>query len=320
MHLENLLIKFDCLMAFWNRLKEILGLSGENSEKKEPVSQADLRGSGKDSAKESDSAVVEREMELVQKVLLQMENEEVKPFLRIEITDAPVSFLGSKVGGTPYLPSDASVPCDSEGNPLRLLAQIDCRDLVALPDFPHTGLLQFWIGQDDSNGLFDDEGHRVIWHETIDEQVTEESVLAKLAAFPPAEEDYFPVIEEFSISFKENREPRSFGDVRFNQIFTSKYNAISENPIEHIYDLSDDAYELIDESVKGGGHKIGGYPAFAQEDPREEEDERTVLLLQLDSEEPYIMWGDCGLCGFFCSPEDLRRCDFSNVLYNWDCY
>ncbi len=307
-------------MAFWNRLKEILGLSGENSEKKEPVSQADLRGSGKDSAKESDSAVVGREMELVRKVLLQMENEEVKPFLRIEITDAPVSFLGSKVGGTPYLPSDASVPCDSEGNPLRLLAQIDCRELAALPDFPHTGLLQFWIGQDDSNGLFDDEGHRVIWHETIDEQVTEESVLAKLAAFPPAEEDYFPVTEAFSISFKEDREPISVGDVRFDPIFASKYNVLSGSAIDCIYDLSDEAFDLINDSANGGaGHKIGGYPIFTQEDPREESDERRVLLLQLDSEQPHIMWGDCGVCGFFCSLEDLRRRDFSDVLYNWDC-
>jgi len=154
-------------MAFWNRLKEILGLSGENSGKKGAVSPADLerfvQAVRSCSTTESvDSAVVEREKELVWQVLCQMEREDVKPLLRISFSDAPVSFLGSKVGGTPYLPSDASVPCDSTGRPLRLLAQIDCRDLVALPDFPHTGLLQFWIGQDDSSGLFVDEGHRVI--------------------------------------------------------------------------------------------------------------------------------------------------------------
>ena len=32
------------------------------------------------------------------------------------------------------------------------------------------------------------------------------------------------------------------------------------------------------------------------------------------------MWGDCGVGNFFINAEDLKRLDFSNVLYNWDCY
>ncbi|MFR6587725.1 MAG: DUF1963 domain-containing protein [Ruminococcus sp.] len=33
-----------------------------------------------------------------------------------------------------------------------------------------------------------------------------------------------------------------------------------------------------------------------------------------------IMWGDSGICNFFIHSEALRNCDFSEVLYNWDCY
>lgn len=31
-------------------------------------------------------------------------------------------------------------------------------------------------------------------------------------------------------------------------------------------------------------------------------------------------WGDSGVCGFFCTPAELKERNFSNVLYNWDCY
>ena len=69
---------------------------------------------------------------------------------------------------------------------------------------------------------------------------------------------------------------------------------------------------------------MGGYPAFAQEDPRSEEDgaEYDTLLLQIDSEirgRQRIMWADSGVCHFFISRDNLRRLDFSDVLYHWDC-
>ncbi|MCA0296331.1 MAG: DUF1963 domain-containing protein [Actinobacteria bacterium] len=48
-----------------------------------------------------------------------------------------------------------------------------------------------------------------------------------------------------------------------------------------------------------------------------------TALLQLDSslDDPSgeIMWGDMGVACFLIEPERLSRCDFSNVLYTWDC-
>ena len=32
-----------------------------------------------------------------------------------------------------------------------------------------------------------------------------------------------------------------------------------------------------------------------------------------------IIWGDCGVANFFINQKDLENCDFSKVLYNWDC-
>jgi uncharacterized protein YwqG len=69
------------------------------------------------------------------------------------------------------------------------------------------------------------------------------------------------------------------------------------------------------------GHAVGGYPFFTQEDPRNNGfRDHTVLLLQIDSDaDANIMWGDAGVANFFIMPKALEQCDFSNVLYNWDC-
>ena len=63
-------------------------------------------------------------------------------------------------------------------------------------------------------------------------------------------------------------------------------------------------------------HKIGGLPFFTQSDVRREGD---VLLFQMDSEGE-IGWGDMGIANFFISLSDLKAHDFTNVIYNWDCY
>ena len=77
-----------------------------------------------------------------------------------------------------------------------------------------------------------------------------------------------------------------------------------------------------------GGHWLLGWPSFTQEDPREPGgplEEFGTLLLQIDSvyneeEREYdVLWGDCGVANFFIRREDLENCDFSRVLYNWDC-
>ena len=63
-----------------------------------------------------------------------------------------------------------------------------------------------------------------------------------------------------------------------------------------------------------------GYPSFTQCDPRcgEYQGEYETLLLQIDSQDD-IMWGDSGIANFFINEKDLRKLDFSNVMYTWDC-
>lgn len=264
------------------------------------------------------------DMKTAEMVLDMMKKETMKPVLRITLTGAATLITGSKVGGLPYLPADADIPLDSKGMPLRMLAQIDCRELSALPDFPHNGLLQFWIGQDDSSGLFTDGGNRVIWFDTVNENITEEDVRSRLEALPQPDDEYFPVKGEYGINLTVDNEPIPLVDAHFPPMFIAKFNKVTTGePIESMDDLGDQINEMIWNSIVSAGHKISGYPFFTQWDPREENDDRTVLLLQLDSEylggNEKIMWGDAGVCGFFCTPDELKKRNFSNVLYNWDC-
>ena len=78
--------------------------------------------------------------------------------------------------------------------------------------------------------------------------------------------------------------------------------------------------ELLGELLpEGAEHRIGGYPYFTQQDPREEDLPFTELLLQMDSDGDHIMWGTMGVANFFINKKDLQYCNFEEVLYNWDC-
>ena len=88
--------------------------------------------------------------------------------------------------------------------------------------------------------------------------------------------------------------------------------------------FGEDQYALLEEEYfySENSHLLG-HPYFTQADIRERGWRYDTLLFQLDSEtvdeEDIVMWGDMGVGNFFINGEDLKRLDFSNVLYNWDC-
>ncbi|WP_294404097.1 YwqG family protein [uncultured Ruminococcus sp.] len=247
------------------------------------------------------------------------------PCMKLELTDTKPGLFDSKVGGVGYVPHDAKIPEDSEGVQLRLLAQIDCAE-ITLEDFPHQGLLQFWILNDDVSGLnFDDntlqDTFRVLYFKEPDRTVTEKEVREKMQDMSSDEEDYFPVRGCYGLAFSAGMDTISSSDYRFEncikKLVRQDYPEKAESLLENIDDFIDE-----DGEDWGGGHKIGGYPGFTQWDPRSSEDTHDVLLFQLDSDmgaDWKILWGDCGIGNFFINREKLKNCDFSDVLYTWDC-
>ncbi|WP_455543073.1 DUF1963 domain-containing protein, partial [Intestinibacter sp.] len=189
---------------------------------------------------------------------------------------------------------------------------------------------------DDVNGIdfenpTNQDTFRVIYYEVIDSSVNEEDISKLYNPYYENDEEWGPFDGEFKIEFEITEEGISFGDYRYDDIFVEKYNNKFPNePIDGFFDVEeydDDFFdEIINEYDSGSGIKIGGYPDFTQEDPREYEyEDHNILLLQIDSiddedEDIHIMWGDSGVCNLFISEEDLQNRDFSNILYNWDCY
>lgn len=258
----------------------------------------------------------------------QLKAETKVPCIRMELNDDKPSVFESKVGGLGYIPHSGKFPVDSKGNQLRLLAQIDCSQ-VSVDEFPKTGLLQFWILNNDLCGAdFDNntkqDTFRIIYYKDVDTSVTKDEIKAKFQENEFDNNEMFPVNGEYGLKFHIDENSLSVSDYQFETKFAEKYNQLNpNNKIESYYDITADINE-IDGDTDSFGHKIGGYPAFTQEDPREEDSSYNFLLLQLDSEfgdgKDKILWGDAGICNFFINSEKLKNLDFSDVIYNWDCY
>lgn len=269
----------------------------------------------------------------VGKIINEIKSETTVSMYRFKLSDEKTSIFDSKAGGLGYVPHDCKIPSDSNGNQLRLLAQIDCSE-IDLEDFPEKGLLQFWILVDDVYGLnFDDntlqDTFKVIYYPEIDKTVTSEDVQAKSTPFD--DEFGFPVFGEYKLVFEKNTDYISVECCseyyHVNELFCQKYNReFPGNPINNMFDIPiefDEVPEHENSYDDTMGHKIGGFPGFTQYDPRSEDDNHDFLLFQLDSDYSEnidkVMWGDSGICNFFINRDKLKKCDFSDVIYNWDC-
>lgn len=287
------------------------------------------------------------DIELVKEIVLEIKRENKQPVLRFTLELGETGLLESKVGGIPYLPSNVEWPLDSYGTPLVLLAQINCTDLVELPDFPHTGLLQIFTGDDELFGMETEDytrmdSFRIFYYQSVDTTVTMEAVLAKAPDFSEVnspiigEDGYFYSKQSCRICFTDVTNQEILGDdFRFETLFVQKWNqCYPEMPIEDLRDLRrqlpEDFYfdDILDEEFENVYcHQLGGYPFFAQYDFRKgfkgQYKDLDVLLFQLAEdavgEEMQIYWGDAGIGNFFINREDLLKLDFSRVAYQWDC-
>ena len=279
----------------------------------------------------------------IKKVVLDILEKNKKPMIKISLLDDKPNLFQSKFGGVPYLPKDVEAPKNKENEQLTLLAQINIEELPKSNIYPmEKGILQFWILNDDVLGLDYDthlgDGFKVVYYKEIDKSVTEEEILEKYKPYKD-EDSYFPIENEFSLSFKLTDGYCTASDDRFSKLFVKEIEKFEKEKGEEYkeifekyrknnlgYNICYDFYEIFEEDKNlndklfGAGHKIGGYPDYTQNDIRNEEYE--ILLLQIDSEETEkneIIWGDCGIANFFIREKDLKELNFDEVIYNWDC-
>lgn len=247
----------------------------------------------------------------------------LKPFIQLTVKPEKTELWESKFGGNPYIPIGFDYPKNSTGNILCLLAQINFEEMPITDGFPEKGILQFFINfsedSPDTIGMnFEDqvrqENFRVIYHE----EVTKDSSKLLTDFSFISDEDLYesPVSGEYKVYPSISFEPVSATSYEFWELL-----GVNEDELE------DDELDELYEAFEATGHKIGGYPYFTQSDPRdglEDYSNFDTLLFQLDSDSEEdtgieIMWGDSGVGNFFINSNDLKKLDFSKVLYNWDC-
>lgn len=230
-----------------------------------------------------------------------------------------------KIGGAYFVPEDQEMPIDKiSGNPLFLLAQINFSKIKPIEKFPTAGLLQIFIsGDDDIYGCdFDQPTAQTRWMIRYLEEIPEKFLEDRIF-LPQANDETilpFPNGAEYALVEHHAKQTISINDYRFDDCFTATCKNFLKDGQDTVWDLDEDlCYSLMDE-LKTYACQINGYPCFTQYDPREQMSGEIpkILLFQLDTVED-IMWGDSGVANFFITEDDLRRKDFSKVLYNWDC-
>ena len=269
-----------------------------------------------------------------------------KPMIRfIPVEAESTDIFDSKLGGVPYLPKNFPYPVGKEGAykdiPLKLLVQLNFEKLPHIDPFPEKGILQIFCtcANDDEDELFgadygmnyddmtDQNGFRVIYHENI---ITDRSKLIDESDLPEFEFNgcNFPFDGEFLL---ETQEPEEYAatiqDGSFRKLLMKYCSEAAGTELNQISELEQAGFGNMDFLRYNDGQYccIGGYPCFTQTDPRYFDDNLKkfdTLLFQLDSESEengLIMWGDMGVANFFIPEENLKKCDFSQVLYNWDC-
>lgn len=250
------------------------------------------------------------------------------------------SIFDSKFGGLPYWDMEKEYPKGSNGKNLMLLAQINFGQMFQEVEkdglLPDTGMLQFFIALDDVYGMdFNGQGEqkdfRVVYHASVNCQLDRAQVesLGVPVSTDVEMEEFTPIWAEIALKITKQEVSMGEADYRFSKIFREamqeKYGKQYEG--EPLYQILDDeTYDKLIGECSEGGHWLLGYPYFTQTDPREYEEQYRyydTMLFQMDSDYgedgDYIMWGDSGVANFFINQEDLKKRDFSKILYNWDC-
>jgi uncharacterized protein YwqG len=211
-----------------------------------------------------------------------------KPSVAIDVadqrTDLPHS--GSFLGGHPALPDRFDWPRDSEGGPMKFLAQFSCSELALakLSGLPEEGLISVFI-----DALEDEPAEAHVYHFSLKKDLLRRpppDTLAEAVTFRPT----FHTIPSL---------PRP-GSVEYDALNLSS-------------DAQDAYYQLlveIEESLEPCQLRCGGHPPFSDEDGCYPEDggaqEWNFFLAVRDVDELEVVWPEMG-CAMLWIPKDSRR-------------
>lgn len=316
-----------CLQVMENKVNGIKLDSDVDNTRNKGENEAQEKAERKKALKEMNQDQLKT---IVTTIYNEMKKEYIKPRIRIETLNEETNIYDSKFGGVPYLPKDFiyqyKIMKDQSKQPLKLLAQLNFEQMPHLEGFPKKGILQFYMACDGTYGLDNDEENdaqnsvRVVYHEHI---VKNKKDLQEPPCINIQDDEDFPMSEgSLKLQFYLEEDVIALDDYIFEEIFVDKFNNSSPNKIKTIFELPSEAFDLLCEDAKRL-HKVGGYAQFS----KEKYEDYSIVLLQMDSEyleeddqdRPWIAFADDGMCNFLIRPSDLKKLDFSHVIYTWQC-
>lgn len=290
-----------------------------------------------------------------QRIVEGIQEQSKRPVCHLQFSEDSFDIRDSHLGGTPYLPHDQEYPVGDDGQTLWLCAQINFAQMPSMEDFPQEGILQIFLSDfeyDGGFGLYSEEDGtvqgqwKVCYYPSVDETVTEEECREKMPESWDDDEELWrtPSRPLKMIFLPAEQEKINDTDFRFASLFAAALteSCPGENPKDYMpYKLKDETagereilYD-VRKQIEIGGCKIGGYPCYTQDDPREYAEESgkpleewDTLLFQLDDDTFSFPAGDIdgmdinlggGTLNFLIRSEDLKRRDFSQVLAQWAC-
>ena len=316
---------------------------------------------------------------LCQEIVDQIQADSRRPVCRLKLSRGDFAVTDSHLGGVPYVPHGGQVPTSDDGDQLWLCAQFNFAQMPPLEGFPAEGILQLFLPDWDLDGGFGLLGEdctvqdewKIAWYPAVDRSVTMEECAAKMAV-PWGEASKakmprsahridlqdiekgntrlwrcpdVPLKMEFLPAETEGVNDEDF---RFDTLFAAALAARlpGADPKQFMpYALDDDtpeereALNRIREQSERGGCKIGGYPRYYQDDPRQYSEEAgkpleewDTLLFQLDDDPYTYPAGEIGkdlgemdiplnggTLNLLIRAGDLKNRDFSRVLAQWAC-
>ena len=241
--------------------------------------------------------------------------------------------MSSKIGGNPYWPADQEYPVDEQGKPMLMVMQINCTEAGLQAPLPEQGMLQWFISLNPERmygcrGNYDEDGKgfKIVYHETIGENVTP----AAVPTHETVDDMLTPVKREVAIDVVRETTSMGVNDGHFNRMFFDIVKEITgadhDGKMWYEYLDNDDClYFEQNMGMKRPRHQMLGYPVYSQEEARRDILLHDTLLFQLDSQfaladnQTLVMWGDMGSGFIFINSEDLAASDFSHTYYCWDC-
>lgn len=268
----------------------------------------------------------------------------------IDMERTPTIF-DSKLGGCPYWDGRQPYPTDENGRPMAMVIQVNLGNCPHVEPLPSSGMLQFFITSDESvleEGYGTDYENptsqrcfRVVYHKMVDPSIDPQ----QMGQFPVCERlENTPVFGEYAISVSKDASCVNRTCENFDKLFATAINQLYGDEMETPYiddylkkDLPEEYRDKVSDALVigdnpmhcfplGSHFQMLGFPAFEQYDEREAGSRYGTLLLQIptisstEGEEWHTIWGDCGSARLFINADDLRRCDFSDVYYEYQCY